>query len=137
MAKTPAKIDDTKEVGKGLGDTKEVGKGAIDLRQVGNLFNGLGASLDGWLIVSFVAPVRANGGDFIRPDGTSTPPFEALRRYTREKDQADTAVKLHSEVKAIKTRLDGLSGAIRYVEPKPAARAARAAGGPVRSRRKR
>jgi hypothetical protein len=129
-------IGETKEIGKGIGETKEIGKGAVDLKQIGTLFDALGASLDGWLIVSFVAPVRANGSDFVRPNGASAPPFEALRRYTREKDQRDTA-KLHTEVKAIQSRLDGLSGAIRYVEPKSSTRAARAAGGPTRSRRKR
>ena len=76
-----------KDIGKGEGELKDIGKGGLTPAAVGGLFASL-ASVNGWLIVSFLAPVH--GGAAASGFGSGeTVDFEGLRTITKDRDRAD------------------------------------------------
>jgi hypothetical protein len=78
---------DLKDIGKGDVDLKDIGKGGLTPAAVGSLFASLG-SVNGWLIVSFLAPVH--GGAAASGFGSGeTVDFEGLRTITKDRDRAD------------------------------------------------
>ena len=78
---------DLKDIGKGEGDLKDIGKGGLTPAAVGGLFASLG-SVNGWLIVSFVAPVHGGATKSGLGSG-ETVNFEGLRTITKDRDRAD------------------------------------------------
>src|SRR5262245_27441266 len=101
-------LGDVKDIGRGLGDVKDIGRGGLTPAAVGGLFASLG-SVNGWLIVSFFAPVQGGtaASGFGSGEGVT---FEGLRTITqdRDRDDAQKLDNLETEVKTIKATQEAL-----------------------------
>jgi hypothetical protein len=113
---------DVKDIGKGEGDVKDIGKGGLTPAAVGSLFASLG-SVNGWLVVSFVAPVQAATSGF---GSRQTVDFQALRTVTKDRDGADAkTAKTLSDLKADVTTLKAQGSLIALSQAYPGIKAKR------------
>lgn len=120
---------DVKDIGKGpFNPVKDIGKGGVTPAAIGSLLHQLGSHLDGWLVVSFISPVRANG--LSSSDDSESTTVAGLRKVTADRDRADlgqwrdlvenqtkTLTMLMEQVNDLKNKVEGLS----QPKPKPVA----------------
>jgi hypothetical protein len=114
--------DDVKGIGKGESDdVKGIGKGGLTPAAVGNLFASLG-SVNGWLVVSFIAPVSANAGASAFGGPPRAIDFSSLRDVTAARDKADLRVladKLDAQDQALKALYAGVIQVPESVAKRP------------------